>query len=92
VLAWTGFHYSAVEGRISFAPQEGTWFWSTGYAWGTCTQARANGGHAVTLDVRYGKLSLRYIELAHTGTVDLGAVRTLEAGQRMTWQVGPVPG
>jgi non-lysosomal glucosylceramidase len=96
-LAWTGFHYSAVEGRMSFAPREGTWFWSTGYAWGTCTQARVGGpqpcgdGYDVTLDVRYGRLSLRTLQLGDMGTVDLGEMRTLKAGQRTTWRLGPAP-
>jgi hypothetical protein len=40
--------------------------------------------------VLHGKLSLRYVELVQAGTVDLGAVQTLEAGQCMTWQLGSV--
>ncbi len=37
VLALTGFHYSAIDESIQFKKQQGTWFWSNGYAWGTCT-------------------------------------------------------
>ena len=39
-LFWTGFHYSAVTGTMTFAKSKKpvTWFWSTGNAWGTVTQ------------------------------------------------------
>jgi uncharacterized membrane protein len=89
VLALTGFHYSAVEARMSFAAREGKHFWSTGYAWGTCTQAAAGGGYDVTLDVLNGELSLQCLVLTGVGTVDLGAVRTLRARRGITWHLGP---
>lgn len=37
VLALTGFHYSAVDKTMRFEAADGTYFWSTGHAWGTCT-------------------------------------------------------
>ena len=88
VLALTGFHYSAAEGRMSLAAREGKHFWSTGYAWGTCTQVGAGGGYDATLDVLGGELSLQCLVLTGVGTVDLGAVRTLRAAQRITWHLG----
>jgi non-lysosomal glucosylceramidase len=36
VLALTGFHYSAVDQRMTFAARPGRFFWSTGYGYGTC--------------------------------------------------------
>ncbi len=35
LVAWSGFHYSAVERRISFGARPGRHFWSNGSAWGT---------------------------------------------------------
>ena len=35
IIALTGFQYSAVEDRMSFDAPDGTYFWSTGHAWGT---------------------------------------------------------
>ncbi len=87
VLALTGFRYSAVEGTMSFAAQEGRHFWSTGHAWGTCTQVSASGGYEVTLDVLGGELALRSFELTKAGSVDLDDVRELSAGQRAQWHV-----
>ena len=69
VLAWTGFHYSAVEGRMSFAARPGTHFWSTGYAWGTCRQERIDGGMRVELCVCGGELALQRFELGDLGEV-----------------------
>ena len=37
VIALTGFQYSAAEDRMSFDAPDGTYFWSTGYAWGTAS-------------------------------------------------------
>lgn len=42
IIAWTGFHYSAVERRMTFAAREGSWPWSTGDAWGICHIRRAD--------------------------------------------------
>jgi uncharacterized protein (DUF608 family) len=89
VLAWTGFHYSAVEGRMSFAPREGTCLWSTGYAWGTCTQAAAGDGYDAVLEVLGGHLLLRRFVLEGAGSVDLGSVRTLRGGQQIGLHVEP---
>ncbi len=36
VIALSGFRYSAIEKSISFTSQPGIYFWSNGYAWGTC--------------------------------------------------------
>lgn len=74
VLAWTGFHYSAVTQTMTLAPRAGTHFWSTGHAWGTCTIAPTQRGPAkrgadvrLTLDVLGGTLALKRIVLAGIG-------------------------
>lgn len=54
VLALTGFHYSAIDESIQFKKQEGTSFWSNGYAWGTCTIEPDK----VTLEVLYGAIKI----------------------------------
>ncbi|MBT5873627.1 MAG: hypothetical protein HOH43_09425 [Candidatus Latescibacteria bacterium] len=54
-LALTGFHYSAVDVSMSFSDTTGTWFWSTGYAWGTSQITETD----VSLTVLHGNLMLR---------------------------------
>ncbi len=74
VLAWTGFHYSAVSGVMTFDPIEGKHFWSTGYAWGTCVirlakdRAEAN----VTLEILGGEIKLRRFVLRDFGEATFG--------------------
>lgn len=74
VLAWTGFHYSAVTQTMTLAPRAGTHFWSTGHAWGTCTvapiqrrPAKRGADVRLTLDVLGGTLALKRIVLAGIG-------------------------
>ncbi len=52
VNALSGFHYSAVDGIMTFNAPDGTYFWSTGYAWGSATIYAG----IVTTNVIYGKL------------------------------------
>lgn len=56
VLAWSGFNYSGVTREMKFASRPGTYFWSNGYAWGTCKIA---DDAAPTLTVLKGNLPLK---------------------------------
>ncbi len=58
VLALSGFHYSAVDQHITFTDKPGHYFWSTGYAWGTC-DVKADG--TARLEVLKGELPLKTI-------------------------------
>jgi uncharacterized protein (DUF608 family) len=57
VTTLTGFHYSAVTGDMRFAASHrpATWFWSTGYAWGTLRQDRKD----IKLTVARGPVRLK---------------------------------
>ena len=66
-LALSGFRFSGVERAMSFSRRPGTWFWSNGYAWGTCTLKVQRGGMEVTLAVLHGSLSLKRFEIADVG-------------------------
>lgn len=81
VLALTGFGYSGVTGTMTFkpAPKRQRWFWSTGYAWGTCEQTPGKSGVRVSVAVLYGSVKLRSIELQGRGAVALPEPRTLKA-------------
>ena len=58
VLALSGFNYSAVDQHITFTDKPGHYFWSTGYAWGTC-DVKADG--TARLEVLKGELPLKTI-------------------------------
>ena len=87
VLAWTGFHYSAVEGKMTFAAKPGRHFWANGYAWGTCEQRTTKSGVRVALHVHRGTVTLRRFVLTNVGEIELLKTRKLSAGQRVSWVV-----
>jgi len=66
-MALSEFHYSAPEKSISFTSKPGTYFWSNGYAWGTC---KVEQGKA-TLEVMHGMLEINRFTLADLGTAKL---------------------
>ncbi len=90
MLALTGFHYSAVEKRMRFAATPGNHFWSTGYAWGTCTIKKTARGHKVELKVQHGKIALQTLTLTRQGEASLPRARTLRAGQTLSLTVRPL--
>jgi hypothetical protein len=67
LLALTGFHYSGVNKTMSFTSKPGTYFWSNGYAWGTCKVEYKKA----TLKVIYGQISLLEFTLEGTGSARL---------------------
>lgn len=69
VLALSGFHYSAVEKQMEFAAQAGSYFWSTGYAWGLAHIAPAAAGWQVELHIHGGTLALEQVILTGHGPV-----------------------
>ncbi len=49
VIALSGFGWNGAAGAMEFAPIEGTFFWSNGWAWGTCRIKAAGGPAAGTV-------------------------------------------
>ncbi|MEI6865751.1 GH116 family glycosyl-hydrolase [Flavicella sp.] len=63
VLATTGFHFSAVEKRMTFTSDPGNYFWSNGYSWGTCEVKEREA----ILTVLYGQIQLDTFSLEGQG-------------------------
>ena len=59
VLAWSGFHYSGIEQSMSLTGTPGRYFWSNGYAWGTCQIS----DNAATVEVIKGNLKLKTLKI-----------------------------
>lgn len=82
VLALTGFRYSAVTRELAVAAKPGRHFWSSGYAWGSCTVSRdTKGGWSARLDVNEGQLAVSSIAIGDR-RVAVG-LRHLRAGDTM---------
>ena len=81
VVALTGFRWSAVTGTMALVAAEGTHFWSTGYAWGTCAQRDTGAGWTVALRVLGGRLPVRRLALHGVGETEVGEGAGLRAGE-----------
>jgi uncharacterized protein (DUF608 family) len=87
MASWTAipalgrFHYSAVEGEISFGFQGGTQFWSTGHAWGT---ARIGGEGEVYLKVMGGAIRFSRLSVEGLGIKNFAQTQTLREGEERT--------
>ncbi len=78
VLASSKFHYSAVDKSMSFTSAPGTYFWSNGYAWGTCTVK----DNAAELTVLSGEVALDSFTLEGLGTQKLKG-KTIRASEKL---------
>jgi non-lysosomal glucosylceramidase len=88
VLAMTGFSYSGVEKSITFAAKDGTFFWSNGYAWGTCSLKRSIGGMKVELSILHGELALSRFVLRGFGERQFDETLLIKAGEKAGFSVG----
>ncbi len=82
MIAWAGvlvasnFQYSAVEKSMSFTSQPGSYFWSNGYAWGTCDVREKEA----ILTVLSGSVELDRFSLEGVGTKKMKG-KSIEASQ-----------
>jgi non-lysosomal glucosylceramidase len=83
-LAWTGFHYTADEARLRLAAREGSWFISTGNAWGTARLRRRGTKMNLELQVLGGEIAVRQIVLTGWGQTRLPRRRVLKAGSSLS--------
>jgi len=87
VLALSGFHYSSVEKTMTFAAKRGTFFWSNGYAWGSCSIEEAEKGMSVQLSVLHGELALREFTLEGFGREPFDETIRINTGQKAEFLV-----
>jgi hypothetical protein len=84
--ALTGFNYSGVEKSITFTNQDGTFFWSNGYAWGSCSLKTMGKNTQVELSVLGGELALSRFTLREFGHKQFKPLR-IKARQEIKFQV-----
>jgi uncharacterized protein (DUF608 family) len=87
VLALTGFGYSAVEKEMNFAAGPGTFFWSTGYAWGKCRLEKQDKDMNVQLSVLHGKLTLTKFTLRKFGSHNFDKTMEITEGKDVRFLV-----
>ncbi len=87
VLAMTGFGYSGVEKSMTFAVDEGDFFWSNGYAWGTCSLKKGKKNARVELSVLHGQLHLSKFILRNFGEREFDRALLIKAGDKVNFGV-----
>ncbi len=83
----TGFHYSGVDKSMTFAARDGTFFWSNGYAWGSCSLNRTGKYTNVQLSVLHGELTLAKFILGDFGYNQFDKALHIREGQTAKFQV-----
>jgi non-lysosomal glucosylceramidase len=86
-LALTGFNYSAVEKTITFANQDGSFFWSNGSDWGNCIIETANDGSEVEFIVLGGELTLKEFILRDLGSKKFDKPIDIKENQRIRFKI-----
>ena len=87
VPALTGFQYSGVDDSMTMTPQDGTFFWSNGYAWGTCNLEVGGEQAQVKLSVLHGDLALSRFALNGFGEERFKGILRLRAGEESQFYV-----
>ena len=84
----TGFQYSGVDHTLRFARHDGSYFWATGDAWGTCLQESASADTVkVSLTVMHGTLALRSFALDGFGSQEFDGIETTAEGSGLSFAV-----
>ena len=67
LIAYSRFHYSAVEKEFTITSKPGKYFWSDGYSWGNVIVS----DHTVLIAVHFGKLEIKSLRLQGGGKLIL---------------------
>ena len=89
ILALSGFGYSAVDRKIRFAAptQDCRHFWSSGYAWGSCSLSPNGTSCDVEFNVLGGEVRFAEFSLTGLGAKSFDDTQTLTKGDTLTCQV-----
>ena len=87
LVAYTGFQYSAVEGRMAFNTNAGEYFWSNGYQYGTVAISGTDTQKSVTLHPLNGDLTLMQFVLNGYGKQDFADGQVIAQGEATTFTV-----
>ena len=87
ILAYTGFHYSAVDKSMKFNAQAGEFFWSNGYQYGKVLISGSGSRKKVELTSLNGDLQLSTFSLNEFGSIDFRKVKTFKKGTTVEFEI-----
>jgi uncharacterized protein (DUF608 family) len=86
VLAYTGFHYSAVTQTLMLKPVEGTNIWSHGYGWGTFKINKTKDKKlSVTITAGQGTIGVKHLIIKGKGAINLKEAIIIKQGSVYTF-------
>ncbi|MEA1878468.1 MAG: GH116 family glycosyl-hydrolase [Bacteroidota bacterium] len=86
-IALTGFNYSGVSKTMKFKANEGLYFWSNGYSYGTIEIKFQNAKYDIRIKTLGGKLELKSFELRDKGSKDFEKVQVIEDGDEVSFKI-----
>ncbi len=89
VLAISGFHYSAVEEKITFKPVQGNFFWSNGSTYGMVSIEKNKTTFSTHLRVLNGTINLKRIELKNHGWQEWAESQLITPEQDLKFTISP---
>jgi uncharacterized protein (DUF608 family) len=87
VLALTEFQFSGINQSITFTSNEGTYFWSNGYAWGTIEIKNTENTKNAKLVVNFGKIYIKSLILKNFGKTEYKNPITIISGNYFEFKV-----
>ena len=81
ILALTGFHYSGVTQTMTLGSREGEFFWSNGHAWGSYRITVSGDTTKVDINLLYGSLSIKRLEVNGIGEHSFETPKTIHPGE-----------
>lgn len=82
ILAMSEFNYNAPEKTMTITSRPGKYFWSNGYAWGTCEVK----GKTAILKVQHGNIDISKFVINKLGSIKIKEI-TLNQNQQYTFHV-----
>lgn len=77
ILAMSGFQYNALEKSMTITSKPGKYFWSNGYAWGTCEVKNKTA----ILKVQHGNIAINQFVVAGIGSIKTKELNLVENSQ-----------
>ena len=86
IIAYTGFHYSAVQKSMTFNSRPGKYFWSNGYQFGSVEIGEGKTKKTVIMTLGTGSLELNEFTLQGFGSLNLEH-RVFKEGENAEFEV-----
>jgi non-lysosomal glucosylceramidase len=75
LIAYTRFHYNGYNGEMTIRAEEGNYYWSNGYAYGTIDVTKYGNKFTANLKVEAGSLELKTLAFLDQNNIEVNALK-----------------